>query len=69
MMVTLKFAKSYCDYLIVAVGTDILMMERKMHPSVLSFEQRVAIIESIKYVDKVVPEENLDKIAAQKVPF
>lgn len=62
----LKFAKSHCDYLIVAVGTDEFMMKRKMHPTVLSYEQRVAIVESIRYVDKVVPEEDLDKIAAQK---
>lgn len=62
----LKFAKEHCDYLIVAVGTDEFMLQRKNHPSVLSFEQRVAIMKSIKYVDEVVPEENLDKVAAYK---
>lgn len=60
----LKKAKSLCDYLIVAVGTDEFMVERKNRQSLLTYEQRVKIVESIKYVDLVVPEENLDKIAA-----
>jgi glycerol-3-phosphate cytidylyltransferase len=62
----LKFAKSQCDFLIVAVGTDEFMIERKHRESVLTYDQRVTIIKSIRYVDRVVPETDLDKIAAYK---
>lgn len=60
----LKQAKEMCDYLIVAVGTDLFMQERKHRNSILSYEQRVEIVSAIKYVDEVVPEVNLDKLAA-----
>ena len=60
----MKQAKSMCNFLIVAVGTDEFMQERKHHTTILSYEQRVAIISAIRYVDRVVPETNLDKIAA-----
>lgn len=60
----LKKAKELCDFLIVAVGTDEFMIKRKHRQSILSYEQRKEIIESIKYVDLVVPQENLDKVAA-----
>lgn len=60
----LRQAKAQCDYLIVAVGTDEFMRVRKGRESVLSFEQRVEIVRSIRYVDQVVPEINLDKIEA-----
>lgn len=62
----LKFAKSQCEYLIVAVGTDEFMHQRKHRESVLTYDQRTTIIKSIRYVDKVVPETDLDKIAAYK---
>lgn len=62
----LKFAKSQCEYLIVAVGTDEFMHQRKHRESVLTYDQRATIIKSIRYVDKVVPETDLDKIAAYK---
>lgn len=60
----LRQAKEQCDYLIVAVGTDEFMQVRKNRDSVLSFEQRVEIVRAIRYVDQVVPETDLDKIAA-----
>lgn len=60
----LKIAKSYCDYLIVGVGTDDFMLVRKKRCSVLDYEQRKSIVEAIKYVDLVVPETNLDKVEA-----
>lgn len=62
----LKYAKSNCEYLIVAVGTDEFMRERKFRESVLTYNQRVSIIKAIRYVDEVVPETDLDKIAAYK---
>lgn len=58
----LKKAKEQCNYLIVAVGTDEFMKKRKGRESVLSYAQRVEIVRAIKYVDKVVPETNLDKV-------
>lgn len=60
----LRQAKEKCDYLIVAVGTDEFMRTRKRRESILRYEQRVEIIKAIKYVDEVVPEEDLDKIKA-----
>lgn len=52
------------EYLIVAIGTDEFMRVRKNRESVLSYWQRVEIVQSIRYVDEVVPEIDLDKIAA-----
>lgn len=62
----LKKAKENCEYLIVAVGTDEFMRERKHRESVLTFEQRVEIVKAIRYVDEVVEETDLDKIGAYK---
>lgn len=58
----LQKAKEYCDYLIVAVGTDELMLSRKNRKSIFSYDQRVKILSAIKYVDLIVPEINLDKV-------
>lgn len=60
----LKKAKERCDYLIVGVSTDELVKEYKNKAPVIPFEERKAIVEAIKYVDRVVPQENRDKIAA-----
>lgn len=62
----LKQAKSKCEYLIVAVGTDEFMRQRKSREPVLTYEQRIAIVKSIRYVDEVIPEIDLDKVAACK---
>ena len=45
------------------VGTDDFMIRRKNRTSILSYEQRVEIVKAIRYVDEVVPENDLDKIA------
>ena len=60
----LRYAKEHCDYLIVAVGTDEFMIERKNHPAILSYAQRKAVVSAIQYVDKVVPETDLDRVAS-----
>ena len=57
----LKNAKALCDYLIVAVSTDELVQEYKHKTPIIPFENRRAIVEAIKYVDKVVPQVNMDK--------
>lgn len=60
----LKRAKAQCDFLIVGVSTDELVQSYKHKPPVVPYEERVAIVEAIKYVDKVVPQTSMDKMAA-----
>jgi glycerol-3-phosphate cytidylyltransferase len=60
----LKNAKNNCDYLIVGVTTDELSFSRKKKYPVIPYSERVEIIASIKYVDKVVPQDNMNKIDA-----
>lgn len=60
----IKRAKENCDFLIVAVSTDELVKEYKNKLPVIPFEERKAIVESIKYVDKVVPQETMNKMNA-----
>ena len=62
----LKQAQPNCDHLIVAVGTDELLEKRKNRKPILTYPQRVEIIKSIRYVDEVVPETNLDKLSAYR---
>ncbi len=52
----LKNAKKYCDYLIVAVSTDELVEKAKGKKPWIPFEERVEILKSIRYVDKVIPQ-------------
>lgn len=60
----LQRAKEMCEYLIVGVSTDELVKEYKNKTPIIPFEERVKIVEAIRYVDEVVPQENRDKIAA-----
>jgi glycerol-3-phosphate cytidylyltransferase len=60
----LKNAKEICDYLIVAVNVDSLILHYKNKLPIIPYEERIKIIESIKYVDIAVYQENLDKIHA-----
>lgn len=62
----LEQAKSQCEQLIVAVGNDEFMRVRKGREPVLRYSERARIVGSIRYVDKVVEETDLDKIAAYK---
>jgi len=59
----LKRAKEQCEYLIVAVTTDELVSYKNKKAIIPLFE-RMAIIDSIKYVDKVVSQESMDKMKA-----
>ena len=60
----LKRAKEQCDYLIVGVSTDEVVQEYKNKTPIIPFEERKQIVESIKYVDKVVPQTTMDKYVA-----
>lgn len=61
----LKRAKDYCDYLIVGVTTDELALYKNANVYI-PFKERFEIVSSIRYVDKVVPQKNMDKIEAFK---
>lgn len=61
----LKRAKEQCEYLIVGVTTDELV-SYKNKKAIIPYKERIAIIDSIKYVDKVVPQENMNKMEAWK---
>ncbi len=56
----LKRAKALGDYLIVAISTD-EFNKGKGKTCAVSFEHRKAIVEAIKYVDEVIPEENWEQ--------
>jgi glycerol-3-phosphate cytidylyltransferase len=56
----LKRLKEMGDELIVAVSTD-EFNELKGKKTLISYEQRAEIVESIKYVDKVIPERNWEQ--------
>ena len=60
----LRNAKLACNYLIVGVTTDELSMQAKGKKPIIPFDERMTIVESIKYVDCVVPQTNYDKITA-----
>lgn len=66
----LRNAKEQCEYLIVGVSTDALVKEYKHRCPFISFEERKAIVQAIRYVDDVVPQTSLDKIEAwEKLHF
>ena len=60
----IRRAKEQCDYLIVGVSTDELVMHDKNKKPVIPYDERVEIVSSIKYVDKVVPQVTKNKMEA-----
>jgi glycerol-3-phosphate cytidylyltransferase len=62
----LKKAKSECDYLIVGVTSDELCRTAKKKIPIINLAERMEIVDSIKYVDKVVPQMDYDKMVAWK---
>lgn len=54
----LKRAKALGDYLIVCISTDEFNWNEKHKKTYFTYEQRKALLESLRYVDLVIPEEN-----------
>ena len=66
----LRQAKERCDYLIVAVSTDELCESYKKKKPIVCYDERKEIVESIKYVDEVVPQVDRNKFGAwERVGF
>ena len=62
----IKKSKQHCDYLIVGVTSDELIQQTKNKMPVIPLTERLEIIKSLKYVDRVVIQNNLDKVEAWK---
>lgn len=60
----IRRAKEQCDYLIVGVSTDELVQHEKNKTPVIPYHERAAIIDALKYVDKVVPQTDKNKFEA-----
>lgn len=59
----LKHAKSQCDWLIAGVVSDELCEATKGQRPVVPLDERLAIVQSVKYVDAAVAEVLPDKLA------
>jgi len=57
----LRRARALGDYLVVALSTDEFNWNEKKKKCYFSYEQRKALVESIRYVDLVIPEENWEQ--------
>ena len=54
----LRRAKAYGDYLIVVVSTDEFNLKEKNKKCYFSYEMRKQLVEAVRYVDLVIPEES-----------
>lgn len=57
----LKRAKEQGDYLIVGLSTDEFNWNAKKKKCYFTYEQRKRLLEAIRYVDLVIPEENWEQ--------
>lgn len=57
----LRRAKELGDYLIVAVSTDEFNDKCKSKKCYFSYEKRKTLVEAVRYVDLVIPEESWDQ--------
>jgi len=62
----LRESKKRCDFLIVGVSTDEVVIKYKNKKPIIPFDERIAIVEAIKYVDKVVAQTTMDKMEVWK---
>lgn len=61
----LKNAKGMCDKLIVGVTVDELV-SYKNKKAFIPYEERIEMVRACRYVDAVVPQENMDKLSMCK---
>lgn len=57
----LKRARELGDYLVVALSTDEFNERQKGKHTYFSYEQRKMILEAIRYVDEIIPEETWEQ--------
>jgi len=57
----LKRAKALGDYLVVALSTDEFNWNEKQKKCYFSYEQRKQLLEAVRYVDLVIPEETWEQ--------
>lgn len=57
----LKRAREMGDYLVVALSTDEFNWNSKQKKTYFSFEKRKQLLEAIRYVDLVIPEESWEQ--------
>lgn len=66
----IRRAKEQCDLLIVGVNSDSLVEEYKNKIPVISEKERMEIVDSIKWVDKTILVNTLDKVDIHRnIPF
>ena len=61
----LKNAKGMCDKLVVGVTVDELV-SYKNKKAFIPYEERIEMVRSCRYVDAVVPQDNMDKLSMCK---
>lgn len=62
----LRRAKEQCDHLIVGVTSDDLCYSRKNKYPIINEQDRMEIVRAIRYVDKVVPQIDMNKFEVVK---
>lgn len=58
----IRQSKENCDYLIVGVSSDELVVQVKGKKPVIPCSERMEILSAIKYIDKVVKQTSIEKI-------
>ena len=62
----LRKAKEQCEHLVVGVSTDEVVESYKHKLPIIPFHDRLAIVQAIRYVDEVVPQNTMDKMEMWK---
>lgn len=65
----LQRAKSLGDYLIVALSTDEFNQREKGKVTYFTYQERKRLLEAVRYVDLVIPEENWEQKTADVQEF
>lgn len=58
----LRKAKEQCELLVVGVSTDEVVESYKHKLPIIPFQDRLAIVQAIRYVDEVIPQDTMDKM-------